>query len=233
MIHLTPRLQAAAELVPAGTRIADIGTDHAYLPVYLCASGTCPAAIAADVAAGPLQAARSHVQGAGLMDRISCRQSDGLQGIRPGEVDGAVFCGMGGPLIERLLSASPEVTASLSFLVLQPQSSAAGLRRYLYQHDWHLTGERLVEEDGRLYELMRAVPGRERLTDDWLYDVGPCNWHSHDPLLPRLLHQLMAKDRLILQGLAQSQQDQSRRQQELSAHIQQMEDLLCQYNSVK
>lgn len=86
MIHLTKRLQAAAGLVPEGACIADIGTDHAYLPVALCASGRCPSAIAADIAEGPLSAARSHVQGAGLASSIECRQSDGLQHIRPGEV---------------------------------------------------------------------------------------------------------------------------------------------------
>lgn len=233
MIHLTKRLQAAAGLVPKGARIADIGTDHAYLPVALCASGWCPSAIAADIAEGPLSAARSHVQGAGLASCIECRQSDGLLRIRPGEADGAVFCGMGGPLIEHLLEQSPDVVRSFSFLILQPQSQASRLRQYLYSHGWHITAERLIQEDGRLYEMMKAEPGRGEIQEEWMYDVGPCNWQSKDPLLPLLIHQIIEKDRTICQGLQKSQQDQNSRQETLRAHIQTMEALLCRYNSVK
>lgn len=233
MIHLTKRLQAAAGLVPEGACIADIGTDHAYLPVALCTSGRCLSAIAADIAVGPLSAARSHVQGAGLASSIECRQSDGLQHIRPGEVDGAVFCGMGGPLIEHLLEQSPDVVRSLSFLILQPQSHASRLRRYVYSQGWHITAERLVEEEGRLYEMMKAEPGCGEIPDDWLYDVGPCNWQTRNPLLPRLIRQLIEKDRMICQGLEKSQQDQGGRQEQFRTHIQTMEALLCRYNSVK
>ena len=101
--------------------------------------------------------------GAGLTDRIDCRLGDGLTCIQAGEVDGAVICGMGGPLMVKILQNSYEVWQSLHFAVLQPQSEAGILRRYLYQHGWHIEDERLVIDDGRFYEMMRAVPGQARI----------------------------------------------------------------------
>lgn len=233
MLHLTKRLAAAAALVPPGTNIADIGTDHAYLPAALVRSGTCPAAIAADVARGPLAAARAHIEGLGLMARIDCRMSDGLTSIRPHEVDGAVFCGMGGPLIMRLLDQSPAVVATLSFLVLQPQSEAAVVRRYLYEHDWHIDAEQLVLEDGRLYELLRAVPGKEAMPSGRELDLGPCNWAGKVPLVPQLIAKLREKDERVLAGLRRSQSDQSRHIDIITHHIGELEEALCLYNSAK
>ena len=140
---------------------------------------------------------------------------------------------MGGPLIEHLLEQSPDVVRSFSFLILQPQSQASRLRQYLYSHGWHITAERLIQEDGRLYEMMKAEPGRGEIQEEWMYYVGPCNWQSKDPLLPLLIRQIIEKDRTICQGLQKSQQDQNSRQETLRAHIQTMEALLCRYNSVK
>ena len=190
-MKLTARLEAAVSLIPPGSVIADIGTDHAYIPVAVCESGRCPSAIAADIVPGPLAAAVSHVRGAGLADRIDCRLGDGLTCVQKGEADGAVICGMGGPLMVKILSASYDVWQSLSFAVLQPQSEAGVLRRYLYEQGWHIEDERLVIDDGRFYEMMRAVPGRTEALPDWLYEIGPVNWQRRDKLLCRKIEILM------------------------------------------
>lgn len=141
-MQLTPRLEAAVSLIPKGTVIADIGTDHAYIPVHTCETGWCPSAIAADIVPGPLAAAKAHVTGAGLADRIDCRLGDGLTCIETGEADGAVICGMGGSLMIKILHRSYDVWQSLKFVVLQPQSDSGDLRRCLYEAGWHIEDEK-------------------------------------------------------------------------------------------
>ncbi len=233
MINLTKRLSAVAELVPPGAVIADIGTDHGYIPIALCESGRCPKAIASDVVPGPLTAAKEHVRRAGLTAKIECRLGSGLETLQPGEVTGALFCGMGGPLIQNLLRQSPGVVEKLEFLIFQPQSDVPVLRRHIYDMAWHIEDERLVEEDGRLYEIILARPGRADVPPRWLCEIGPCNWARHDELVPRLIAELRQKDERVRAGLLRSQKDQSQRLALLDRHINELEELLCQYNSAK
>ena len=101
-MKLSKRLSAVAKMVPVNTTLVDVGTDHAYLPVYLCEQGICPHVVASDVAPGPLSSASAHTAQAGLADRIDCRLADGLSAVSIGEMDGAVLCGMGGKLMMRL-----------------------------------------------------------------------------------------------------------------------------------
>lgn len=227
-MKLTPRLQTAADFIPTGTCFADIGTDHGYIPVYMCTAGKARQVIAADIGEGPLLAAKRHVAGAGLSNRIDCRLGDGLTCLRPGEVDGAVICGMGGPLMVRILEASPNVWERFDFLVLQPMSDTAAIRRFLYAADWHVDEETLVVDDGRLYEVMRAVPGRVADIPDWQFDVGPVNWQRRDPLLRRLITKLIDKKLHIVQGLTKSQADKTQEIEQLRQDIEEWRNRLCQ-----
>ncbi len=225
---LTGRLLAAASLIPKGKTIADIGTDHGYLPVYACKQKWIPRAIAADIVPGPLQAAIAHVQGAGLAAMIECRLGDGLTCIRPGEVDGAVICGMGGPLMVRILQQSPVVWKSMQFLILQPQSHTGVLRHFLYTQNWHVEEETILMDDGRLYELMRAVPGKAEPLPEWMYEVGPINWQRKNPLLLRKIQLLVEQKTRICQGLKKSRGDKSQQIQMLEDEITSWEDKKCQ-----
>lgn len=225
---LTGRLLTAASLIPKGKTIADIGTDHGYLPVYACKQKWIPRAIAADIVPGPLQAAIAHVQGAGLAAMIECRLGDGLTCIRPGEVDGAVICGMGGPLMVRILQQSPVVWKSMQFLILQPQSHTGVLRHFLYTQNWHVEEETILMDDGRLYELMRAVPGKAEPLPEWMYEVGPINWQRKNPLLLRKIQLLVEQKTRICQGLKKSRGDKSQQIQMLEDEITSWEDKKCQ-----
>lgn len=100
---------------------------------------------------------------------------------------------MGGPLIERLLEASPQVVDSLKYLIVQPQSDVASVRHYLYAIGWHITAEKMVLDRHRLYEVIFAEPGRETMPEPWLLDVGPYNWKHRHELIPRLIEILMEK----------------------------------------
>ncbi|EGL83424.1 protein of unknown function DUF633 [Caldalkalibacillus thermarum TA2.A1] len=156
---LSKRLAAVASFIPIGTRIADIGTDHAYLPVYLALQGKISTAIAGDVNEGPLALAKAHVQQYQLESVIDVRKGDGLEVIAPGEVDVIVIAGMGGSLMQEILSRGQDKLEGVRRLVVQPNVSAHVLRMWMMEHGWELKGEKIVDENGKYYEILMAEPG--------------------------------------------------------------------------
>lgn len=158
-IDLTPRLKTIASLIPAGARVADVGADHGRLPVWLLEQGSVETAIATDIAAGPLEAARRTAQRHKLTHRLSLRQGDGLAPVSPGEVDTVVIAGMGGETIAAILAAAPW-TREGKRLILQPMTSAHDLRRWLTENGYFIQRETLVE-DGKLYVILEAAGGRD------------------------------------------------------------------------
>ena len=129
-MNIGARLEAIAALVPQNCVVADIGTDHAYLPVWLMQKGLIKAAIAADIAEGPCRAAQTNIGMYGLKDKIEVRRGSGLSVLKTGEADGAVIAGMGGSTIVQILEESPDVAKALKFLIVQPMAGAPGLRRW-------------------------------------------------------------------------------------------------------
>ena len=128
-MNIGARLEAIAALVPQNCVVADIGTDHAYLPVWLMQKGLIKPAIAADIAEGPCRAAQTNIGMYGVKDKIEVRRGSGLTVLKPGEADGAVIAGMGGSTIVQILEESPEVAKTLKFLIVQPM--AVGVRKRL------------------------------------------------------------------------------------------------------
>lgn len=232
-MKLSQRLEAVHSMLLPCKRIADIGTDHGYIPVQACISRICEAAIAADVVAGPLQAAQDHIAQANLSGRIECRLGDGLSCLRPGEVNGAVICGMGGPLIRKILAAAPDVVAGLQYVLLQPMNGTAGVRKYIYSIGWHIDDEQLIWEDRHLYEIIRAVPGWEAAPPEWLYDIGPVNWQKRPPLLAQLFDHVLAKYKKIENGQRSSRHPDTDRLALLHRQIQELEEKAWQFNYEK
>lgn len=154
MKELTARLAAVAARVRQGSRVADIGTDHALLPVWLVQRGQCPAAIASDIGEGPADSARRTVNEAGLAAAIPVRVGDGLSPIAPDEVDDIVIAGMGGETIAAILEAAPWVCDARYRLVLQPMSKPERLRQFLYSAGFAIEEETVVAEGERLYNVM-------------------------------------------------------------------------------
>lgn len=186
-MKLGERLAALASMVPPGSRIADVGTDHAYLPLYLLAAGRIEQAVAIDISPGPYASARDAVLRAQLADNIDVRLGDGLRIVAPGEVDVAVIAGMGGMTMIAIMEASSAVIALLERLVLQPMTAAPQLRRWLQANGWKIVDETIVRDEGRLYEAIAAVPGE--MAADELLEVGPILWRQRHPLLAELIQQ--------------------------------------------
>lgn len=155
-MHIDNRLQAVAALVPQGARLADIGTDHAYLPVWLWEQGRIAQAVAGDIAAGPCRAARTTIAMYGASKAIEVRQGSGLAVLKPGEVDCIAICGMGGSTIISILEADMETARTAQCLILQPMAGAAGLRRWLVQQGWSIVAEDLVDDEPHFYEIICA-----------------------------------------------------------------------------
>ncbi|MCR5538090.1 MAG: class I SAM-dependent methyltransferase [Lachnospiraceae bacterium] len=208
-MSLSKRLTAICRMVPAGCVPADIGTDHAAVPIELLRSGKCTRALACDVLEGPLSAARENIVRAGLSDRIGVWLSDGFQALPEGTYDAAVICGMGGQTIRRILEGRPADRRLLKTLVLSPQSEQEELRAYLRAEGFRIEAEDLILEEGKFYPVIRAVPAEDPpepadaapdpLTQRALDRFGPCLIRGAHPLLPEYLDR---RER-VLNGIAE------------------------------
>ena len=172
MIILDKRLSAVAALVRQGSRLADIGTDHAYLPVHLVQAGVCPSAIASDIGAGPLDAARRTVTENGLSSEIALRLGNGLATVSAGETEDIAIAGMGGETIVMILEAAPWVQSEGVRLILQPMTRAEDLRRWLLSHGFSILEEHLIIDGRHLYPVMAAEYTNAPLCADDLLIYG-------------------------------------------------------------
>ncbi len=165
MIKLDIRLKIVADEVRKGKKIADIGTDHAYLPAYLIENNICPSAIAADIGKGPLENARKVVSTSKkLSDRIELRLSDGLEKIFPDEADDIVIAGMGGILISEILTKAPWVKNESKRLILQPMSHAEDVRKYLCENGFEIIKEK-ASTDGKHNYIIIVAEYRNKTND--------------------------------------------------------------------
>ncbi len=162
-MRLDDRLTACAELVRRGSRMADIGTDHAHLPVYLVENGVCPGAVASDIRPGPAAAARRTVEQAGLTDKIVVRVGDGLAPLQPGECGDIVIAGMGGETIAAILSVPAWIREGGVRLILQPMTRAEALHRFLLANGFAIGTETVVRDGTHLYPVLSAAYTGERL----------------------------------------------------------------------
>ncbi|MCD7716274.1 MAG: class I SAM-dependent methyltransferase [Lachnospiraceae bacterium] len=224
-MKLSKRLLAVAGMVTPGSVLADIGTDHAYIPIYLVENRIIPHAVAMDVNRGPLARAGEHIREHGLEDAIETRLSDGLAGLHAGEAQSLVIAGMGGALTVRILREGAQVLLADTLeafsdlhradampapeLILQPQSEVPLVRAHLEQNGFRIVREDMVFEDGKYYPMMKAVPacGPEipsSCANTMELNFGPELLKMRHPVLRQfLLHERATQER-ILQSLERS-----------------------------
>ena len=160
-VILSKRLQMLADMVTVGSLVADVGCDHGFLSIWLVQAGVSPRVLAMDVRKGPLAAAQEHIEAYGLRDYIETRLSDGLKSCGAGEVDTLVCAGMGGRLMERILTESMEKVKGLKELILQPQSELWEFRMFLRREGFEVLQEEAVCEDGKYYFAVKACPAKK------------------------------------------------------------------------
>ena len=152
---LSPRLKAVADLVASGSRVADVGTDHAYLPIYLIEQGIAKYCIATDIHKGPIEAAKANIAAAGVKN-VETRLCDGVEAVSPQEVDTVVIAGMGGDTAAHIISSAPWLKDKAKLLIIQPMSSADSIRIHLAENGFEVEAEHCVEDAGRVYPVMKA-----------------------------------------------------------------------------
>lgn len=233
-MQLSERLTKVASMVTAGNCLADVGTDHGYVPIYLYERQMIPHAIAMDIRKGPLERAKLHIAESGLEDAIETRLSDGLTALEAGEADSIVIAGMGGPLMVKILSAYPEVTASAKELILQPQSEVAGVRSWLCEQNYEIIEEHMVFEDGKYYPMFKAVknPGCRKL-DSLECKFGRLEVLQEPEILKAFLYREIAAKKMILHTLTESTTEKSKdRAEEMKQFIAEFEKMLLKISEI-
>lgn len=153
---LSKRLEQVATMIPQCHTVADVGTDHGFLAVALIEKEIAQQVLAIDVNRGPLESAKNFVKERGLEEKITCRLGDGLAATSEGEVDCAVICGMGGELMQHIISVGPEW---LQTYVLQPQSHREELKKFLVQNGYGITEEQCLQEGKQYYDIWVVEQG--------------------------------------------------------------------------
>lgn len=201
-MQLSKRLQMVASFVTPGNRLADIGTDHGYIPIFLVQKGVCPSAIASDINKGPLLRAREHIRQSGLGNQIQTRLGNGLEPVLPGEADTILIAGMGGPLMTEILEQGKTVWSSAAELVLSPHSDIPRVRMYIMRNGYKIIREDMIKEDEKYYVVLKAIPasGRENWAPEEI-SYGRLLLRQQNPVLQEYLTRSEKKLKNILAGL--------------------------------
>ncbi len=218
---LSKRMEAAAAMVTSGNILADVGTDHGYIPIALVLEKRIRRAIAMDLRRGPLERAKAHIRRFGLEAYIETRLSDGVEALAPDEADTILIAGMGGGLVIQILKKGESVCRTAKELVLQPQSEVERVRRFLRENRYRITAEDMVLEDGKYYPMMKAVP-EKTVSQEAAAGTDPKRQQLCDRYGPLLLLQRhpVLEDYLLRQEKQLRKLCGSLEQQEKSAAVQ-------------
>ena len=205
-MNIGDRLEAIGKLVPHGYVLADIGTDHAYLPVWLLEQGKIDSAIAGDIAEGPCLAAKNTVSMHGMKGKVEVRLGSGLKVLQAGEADCIAIAGMGASTMIEILEADMPLAVEAKRLVLQPMAGAASLRKWLIQNGWHIVAEDLVADGRHLYEIMAVERGESEAFSDAVLEIGPSLIEAKHLLLAKQFARQINNYKKLLANMGKSEQ---------------------------
>ncbi|MDO5392276.1 MAG: class I SAM-dependent methyltransferase [Eubacteriales bacterium] len=233
-MQLSKRLQALANLVSQDHVLADVGCDHGYIPIFLIQNHRIPKAIAMDIGEGPLQRAQENIRSYGLEGYIETRLSDGLAKLNPGEADTILISGMGGPLMEKIITEGKSVAEQADEMILQPQSDIPRFRKFLTEMGYVIMQENMIEEDGKYYPMMKAVRGNAQPCSELEYRYGPVLLRQCHPVLKQYLERERDNLQLIVDNLRkQSGESVQKRLLELEQEQQISREALDSYECKK
>lgn len=229
-MQISERLKTVASFVTEGMKVADIGTDHAYVPIYLIREGKIPSALAMDVGAGPLQRAREHIAEQGLSEKIETRLSNGFSAFQKGDAQSVVIAGLGGELMIQILNLGKDVISEVSEFILSPHSEIHKVRSYLMEQGFSIVRETMLCEEGIYYTIMRAVYGRGD------YETEPEIWYGkrlleeRNPVLLEYLKKEYTVRMQIEEKLSRVQNDNAvRRRTEIKEECLRIKEALAYY----
>jgi tRNA (adenine22-N1)-methyltransferase len=203
-MRLPPRLAKIAEFIPSGSIVADIGTDHALLPLFLLEKGIATAVIGVEVSRKPLEQAQNNLRQHPLGSKVALRLGDGLKALRDEDgVNVVVMAGMGCTTIKKILTRGLEGREKLDF-ILQPMTRPEELRQWLAEKGFCLTDEALAKDDGRIYEIFYASWGCGKQGMDAYSQFGPRLLENEDPLLEEYLAYKIYKVKIVLESLSRA-----------------------------
>ena len=216
-MRLNGRLKMIADHIPQCVTLTDVGTDHAYIPIYATKIGLCEKALAADLRAGPLKMASNNIKKYGLADKIETRLGDGLKPVLLNECDVIVIAGMGGPLIRDILSTSIEKAKRARVLLLQPNNAVEALRMWLYEYGFLIENEHLTRDAGKLYILFQAKWNNSPIIkDEFTYYIGDKIFEGNEEYLQSYLKKKLIELEVIIEGRSRSDPQKGRINEEES-----------------
>ncbi|MEA4971669.1 MAG: class I SAM-dependent methyltransferase [Candidatus Metalachnospira sp.] len=208
-MEISERLKTVASFVRDSRSIADIGTDHGYIPIYLYKEGIIDRAIACDINRDPIKRAENNINMYHLGNVIETRLGNGLNPIKAGETDGIVIAGIGGMLMIDILRTFPDKLEAAKEIILQPQSDIESVRKFLHLRDFKIDDEQMLYEDGIYYTVIRAVSGNEEYENRKDYIFGKINIDKKSSVLKDYLYETIRKNDNIAQSLKKADTENS------------------------
>ena len=230
-MELSKRLKRIAEHVDKCESVADIGTDHGYIPIYLVKEGICKKAIASDINKGPIEKAKVNVAFEGVSNKIKCLLGPGLNPLKVGEVNGVILAGMGGNLTRDILLADMDKVKKYDFIILQPAQNPEVLREFLYKNDYEIIDEDLIKDEGRFYELFKVKynENSEKLVfeDELYYEVSPLLREKNHSLFKEFIEEKINRCETILSFIKEDTEAAKKRKSDLEEKINKLNLLGC------
>ncbi|GFI59333.1 tRNA (adenine(22)-N(1))-methyltransferase [Limosilactobacillus reuteri] len=230
--HLSARLACVASLVPAGARVADIGSDHAYLPAALVLDGKIDFAIAGEVVKGPYENAVHEIKDHQLEGKVIPRLADGLAAIEPADkVDTITIAGMGGSLIASILEKDKNKLTGIKRLVLQPNVGESQLREWLMNNHYQIMTEKIIEEDNHIYEIIVAEPSVVPFRySKYELDFGPFLLENKGPVFRKKWQEYLQREAHVIDQMQKAQQPPVKKINEINQFLSQVKEAIADDN---
>lgn len=230
--HLSARLACVASLVPAGARVADIGSDHAYLPAALVLDGKIDFAIAGEVVKGPYENAVHEIKDHQLEGQVIPRLADGLVAIEPADkVDTITIAGMGGSLIASILEKGKDKLTEIKRLVLQPNVGESQLREWLMNNHYQIMTEKIIEEDNHIYEIIVAEPSVVPFRySKYELDFGPFLLENKGPIFKKKWQEYLQREAHVIDQMQKAQQPPVKKINEINQFLSQVKEAIADDN---